>query len=581
MILNALYHLYDRLARDPEGYAIPKMGFSYQKISFVVVLEQDGTLVNIEDYRSHAGRRPVPRLVQVPGQAKKTGSGLDPCFLWDKTGYLLGHDLKKPERAKKEFEAFRTRHLGLEKEISCEAFSAVCNFLRAWTPDMCKQQPILEEVSGGFGVFRLRGETRFVHDYPEISSWWEAHSASRDPGPVGQCLVTGLEAPIARIHPKIKGVKGAQSSGASMVSFNETAYESYGLRQSFNAPVSEEAALKYVAALNALLDGPRRELHSLSLGDVTVAFWTEKPTIAENIFVRFLQKGSEVTTEEIQDEGLRVRLEAFLRSLREGRDASDSFPAEEVTIVYYILGLAPSAARISVRFFYRGNLGELAHNLQKHYQDIRCIREFGGNAKYPDPELPPLQLLLDQTARERKDIPPLLASPLLRAVVTGGQYPQGLFNAVMRRIMLERKVSYARACVVKGYLVRNLRKEVPMALDKQRKDPAYRLGRLFAALEKTQQDAHQGAINRTIRDSFYSSASASPSSVFPWLLRTYQHHLSKLEGGLRVGRERLVQEVLAPITVFPAHLDLAEQGLFALGYYHQMNDFFTPKEETS
>lgn len=579
MALRALYELYDRLTSDPK-YGIAPTGFSYQRVSFVVVLEPDGSLYSVQDARISAGNRLRAPRVLVPGGAKKTGSGLNPCFLWDNRAYLLGYDLSKPERAVRAFDSFRDRHLSLENEVDVPHYSAVCRFLERWDPGEAYRQPILAEVGPGFGVFQIRGESRFVHDHPRIRDWWEADIGSDDDGPEGQCIVTGDVASLARLHPSIKGVAGAQSTGAAIVSFNLSAYESYGKTQSFNAPISSRAAARYTAALNALLDGPQRNKHRLVIGDCTVAFWTDRPSATEDVFLQFASKGSTSLADVgSQDEVLREKLKAFLRALHRGKEVYAELEESPDTTCYYILGLSPNAARIVVRFFHQGTLLQLLENLRRHFSDIAIERQWGDDARHPDPEYPSVDLLLRQTARDSKDIPPVLGGLMLRAVVAGAQYPAGLYQAVMRRIAADRTINYPRACVIKGYLVRNLRKEVPVSLDGSQKDPAYRLGRLFAVLEKTQTDALGAGISATIRDRFYSSASTTPATVFPRLLRTYQHHLTKLEVGWKIAREKLVQEILDPIEGFPPHFGLQEQGLFALGYYHQMRDLFRSKEE--
>jgi len=592
MIFQALHELYARLEADP-AYDVAPCGKSHQKVTFVVVLDPNGNLVGIQDARQEVKGRKIPKPVLVLGDTKPPGSGMKPCFLWDAPGYLLGwQSAKDPgasgkrERAKKTFQAFRKKHLELEKEIGVPEFSAVCRFLERWDPSNCSRYPVLEEVGSGFGVFQIRGETRYVHEHPMIVEWWEKRQSSKEDKAMGQCLITGKTAGIARLHPKIKRVDGSQRSGATIAGFNDPAYWSFGLKQSYNAPVSKEAAHRYVTALNALLDSPRSDKHRLVVGGTTVAFWTDRPCPTEDIFLPFAGHGSSLLESALaQDEGVRARVEAFLKALRRGREAYAELDSEPETRRYFIVGLAaPTPARIAVRFFHRGTLGELLDNLRRHHRDIAIERQFGEGSKNPEPEFPPVQLLLEQTCPrknnlpDREKIPPLLAGPLLEAVVAGARYPDGLFAAVMRRIAAERSVNYPRACVIKGYLVRNVGKEISMSLDTTRPEPAYRLGRLFAALERTQKDA-LGSLNTTIRDSFYASASATPAAVFPRLLRTYQHHLAKLEGGHKVNRERLVQEILAPLSEMPAHLGLAEQGLFALGYYHQMNAFFTKKED--
>jgi CRISPR-associated protein Csd1 len=393
--------------------------------------------------------------------------------------------------------------------------------------------------------------------------------------------VTGQNAAIARIHPKIKGVAGSQPAGATIAGFKDTAYWSYGLEQSFNSPVSEDAAHRYTTALNALLDGPKRGKHRLIVGGTTIVFWTEKPTPTEDIFMSFAAEGSEaLQASEVQDETIRAKIQAFLKALREGREAYGEMENKPEETRYFILGLAtPTPARIAIRFFHEGTLAELLENIRRHHSDIGIERRFGPDSRHPDPEFPPSWFLLRETASVGGDIPPVLPGTLLESIVTDTRYPEALYSAVIRRIAADRILNYPRACIIKGNLVRNRGKEVTMSLDTERGEPPYRLGRLFAALEKTQQDALGGSVGATIRERFYASASATPSSVFPRLLRTYQHHLGKLESGWKVNREKLIQQILDPLSDIPTHLGLVDQGLFALGYYHQMNAFYTKKED--
>lgn len=575
MILNALDALYDRLKADA-SYLVPRPAHSRQKITFKIVLTPSGELLDIQDVRQRAGRALRPLQMEVPGETKPSGTGINPGFLWDNVRYLLGHE-STPDasgRTTSCFEAFRDRHLALEPEIRSDAFSAVCRFLRSWHPTRCAEFPVLEEAaSSGFGVFQIQATNNYVHEDDVVQHWWEKHGVGDLSGVEAQCLVTGSRAPIARLHGKIRGVAGAQSAGATIVGFNEDAYLSYGKEQSFNAPVSEAVAFRYVAALNALLDGPRRDKHRLGVGQATVAFWTERPTATEDVFAAYAT-GIPVREEAAaQDEGLRQKLEAFLRALREGREAYGRLEEEPEGTNFFLLGLSPNAARIAVRFFHRGSLAELLESLRRHHHDIAIERQWP-----KDPEFPSIWSLLRQTARETKDIPPTLEGPILESIVAGASYPHHLYAAVLRRIHADRSVDYLRACVIKGYLNRNRKEGVKMSLDTERIDPSYRLGRLFAALEKTQTDALGSNLNTTIRDAFYGAASATPRAVFPRLMRTYQHHLARLEGGRKVNREKLVQSIVEPLREFPANLDLAGQGLFAIGYYHQRQALYTRRE---
>ncbi len=588
MIFGALCDLYDRFQEDPEYDVAPRTR-SYQKIAWAVVIDRNGDLVDIQDVRQPSGRRLAPKRVLVLGETKPSGSGLNPCFLWDNPAYLLGWDPEKPERAERAFAEFRRQHLAVESEIGVDDFSSVCRFLEKWEPSHGSRFPILEEGGSGFAVFQIRGETHYVHDHPGIAKWWDARQGNPEQAIVGQCLVTGRSGPIARLHGKVKGLAGAQPSGATIAGFNEPAYCSFGLTQSFNAPVSEEAAHRYICALNALLDGPRKEKHCLRIGCTTVVFWTDRPCAVEDIFVAFAQSKPPVLEQRSsQDNDLRLKLKAFLEALRKGREAYAELDEEGAIRRYHILGLGvPTPARVAVRFYHEGTLGSLLENLRRHHEDCQIERQFGEESKRPDPPIPPISMLLDQTCPrkagdklDRDRMHPILPAAFLEAVISRKRYPDALFISIIRRMVADSIVNYPRAYLIKGHLTRNLGKEIPMSLDASRADPSYRMGRLFAALEKTQRDALGSSLNATVRDRFYASASATPGSVFPRLLRTYQHHLAKLEGGTKINREKLVQEILTDVREIPAHLGLPEQGLFALGYYHQMNAFFQKKDRT-
>ena len=577
MILQALNDLYSRLEKD-DSYGIDTPGFSSQKISFCVILEENGDLFDIDTRKPNDTGKQYADLVQVLGEAKPSGSGINPCFLWDNQTYLLGRqpEDKKAGFGQERFNAFRKRHLDLEKEIDCPEFSTVCRFLETWDSSRISEFPELNEVGTGFGVFKIRGRKNYIHETPEISDWWEVNRPQEPSEILGQCLITGeTGVPIARSHPKIKGIADAQSAGASIVSFNNTAYESYGKSQSYNSPVGEDASFRYGAALNALLTGPKAKKHRLRIGDTTCVFWTEVRSEFEDYFGGLLGGA-----EEVQDGTQRARIQRFLEALRSGSVFTD-----DQTILntpFYLLGLAPNAARLSVRFFHRSTIAEMLERLRDHQNCLSIVREFEEpKGKRPaDSEFPAIWRLLDQTARVRDEIPPLLGGALTRAIVQGCNYPEGLFSAVLRRIRADRTINYLRAALLKAVLVRNHNEtNIQIMLDtSEDTDPAYKLGRLFAVLEKTQEEAQPG-INATIRDRFYSSASATPASVFPKLLRTYQHHLSKLNIGSKINRERLVQEILSSVDSqgLPSQLNLKAQGLFAIGYYHQRKDLFTKK----
>jgi CRISPR-associated protein Csd1 len=584
MILQSLEAFYNRLAEEgDDSLVLP--GFSRQNITFRIELKLDGSLVGIFHDREESGKKPVPKKIQVLGTSKPSGQGINPCFLWDNTAYVLGFKLNddKPERTKLTFEAFRDKHLDLETEINTPEFIAVCEFLRHWSPERASEHPVLQELAPGFGVFKIFDQTRYVHEHPAIQTWWkksleiqqQALAKESDETEQMQCLVTGTKTSIARIHePKIQGVNGAQAAGALLVSFNFDASESYGRDQSFVAPVGQDAAFRYAVALNRLLDraGNRR----FQIGDASTIYWTDRQSPAEELFLGLIDSGS------LEDETLKSKLQNLLSCLSRGQYADDLGPQETE---FYILGLSPNAARISVRFWWHGSVAEIAKRIGDHFDDLSIAKPSKFN------EFPGLWEILRETARESKDIPPTLAGGVMRSILQGIEYPAQLFQIVLRRIKADHDISPVRAATIKAHLNRQfrlgkqfspLKGKLEMSLNRDRPESAYHLGRLFAVLEKTQDDAFGGQLNATIKDRFFSSASATPAAIFPRLIRMNQHHVNKIEKKeWQISAEKRMQDIMERIESFPRFLSMPEQGLFAIGYYHQRQDFYTKKEDKS
>jgi len=589
MILQSLHALYERLA-DDEAYEVAEPGFSPQKISFRIVLHPDGSLFAIEDARvpNDAGKL-VPARMRVPGEAKSPGSGINPGLLWDNQTYLLGRqpDDKPAGFGQKRFEAFRQRHLELEQSINQPAFSAVCRFLEQWTPAQLEAYPILSEVGTGFGVFQILGESKPVHATPPIRDWWKNNLPKDETTASGQCLVSGEVTALARLHPKIKGVAGAQAAGASLVSFNAPAYESYGKDQSFNSPVGEHAAFRYGTALNVLLSGPQSSKHRLRIGDTTCVFWTDKKTVLEDIFAVIAGSG-EHAAEETQDHQLREKIQAFLTALQQGREAYGNVADDPDATRFYLLGLAPNAARLSVRFFYQSSIRELLDHLRKHKADLEIVREFEQpiGKRRADSEFPAYWEFLRETVRQGDDPPPLLGGALMRAILEGTPYPEALLTTIIRRVQMERSVNYLRAAAIKAVLTRNHQLTITIMLDPENKRPAYLLGRLFAVLEKIQEEGHReqtgGHLDKTIRDTYFAAACATPASVFPRIEQLSTHHRRHLNPGRKVQFDQLIGEIKwpqSPASGTAKSHNLEDQGLFILGYYHQRKDLFTRKEK--
>ena len=578
MILQALNDYYERLAADPDS-GVASFGYSRQQIAFVVVLEKDGSLHDIQDagVTDAKGKR-RNRAVVVPGNAKPSGSGINPCFLWDNAAYMLGFKLEdpKPKRTRESFEAFRARHLEAEQAIDDPQFSAVCRFLEAWNPDDAGKYPAIGEGTTGFGVFQFRNVTGFVHEQPAVRAWWDKQAAiveNDQQAKTGQCLVTGRIAPIARLHePKIKGVYGAQSSGASLSSFNCAAFESYGKRQSLGSPVSEQAAFQYATALNRLLDPSTGR--RMSVGDTSVVFWTDKPSPAEGLLADILNPSTSA-----EDESRLAEIRPLIDAIAQGK-----FPPQlgSEDVKFYVLGLAPNAARISVRFWYESTLGELVEHLHRHFEALEIAQ--GPN----DLPHPPLWRLLRETARETKDIPDLLEGALLRSILTGQPYPQMFFSALLRRLKADRDIRHVRAAAIKACLVRSYDVTISKELDDEFLQPAYLLGRLFAVLEKCQYDSNP-SVDGTLRARYLARTIAAPALIYPQLLNLNRHHMAKLRSRrdqpkklidwLVTRNEELISKILWWIDDIPNHLIQRDQGVFAVGYYHQNQKLWQSRTE--
>lgn len=562
MILQSLCSYYNRVVETSNG-SIPTEGFTSEKVHFALVINKSGKLVQIIDLREKSGKKNIPRNINVPQGIKKSVN-IAANFLWGNTAYVLGADDKdKPLRTTKCHEEFKILHKKLLTGCNDEGAKAVLAFLLSWKPEDSVKLDYWQEMLKSNLVFQLDGELGFIHDRPAIKNIWTASLNSNKKSDKGMCLIDGKIAPIARLHPAIKGVRGSQSSGAALVSFNLDAFCSYGKNQNFNAPISELNAAAYSKSLNYLL---LSKSNRIQIGDTTAVFWTERNSPVESFFGLILDPRDTAVSDNKE-------LAVFLESVREGK-----LPANyEPDIPFYILGLSPNAARLSVRFWHVSTVKDISEKLGQHFQDLAMVKSFDS-----DPEYPGMWWLLKETANKRSQEgpPPLLAGAVMQSILKGTLYPQALLTAVIGRIRAEQNINYMKAAIIKAVLNRKYRilkkgMEVSMALDKENKNPAYLLGRLFAVLEKAQLDAIP-SVNTTIKDKFYGSASATPRAVFPQLLRLSQYYVAKAEYGRF--RDKQIEEIVYDIKEFPAHLNIDEQGLFAIGYYHQRQDIYRKSE---
>ncbi len=582
MILQALGDYYRRLLERGEQGLSP-FGYSPEKISYEIVLAPDGRPVSVNDIRDTSGRKPVPRMLSVP-QPPKRASNIAPCFLWDKTSYVLGASAAS-RRADKEHAAFKALHLESLAGTEDVGLKAVLAFLAAWTPERFAAEPFKQEMLDANVVFRLDDENRYLHERPAAQAVRARLLAGQADGAaaLADCLVTGQRLPVARLHPAIKGVNGAQSSGASVVSFNLDSFTSYGKVQGENAPVSEQAAFAYTAVLNHLLRRGEHNRQRIQIGDASVVFWAEAPDAGE-------AREAELTFELLlnappDDSQEAARVRAVLDQVAKGRPLADLDPKLQDGTRMFVLGLAPNASRLSIRFWETGTLGLFAQRLARHERDFRI-------EPLPWKTAPAARRVVLATVPNREGaIPKMddafnnLVGEFIRAVLTGSPYPRSLLANTLMRIRSDGNLSGMRAAICKGILAREQRlginvhnEEVPVSLDKESMSPGYRLGRLFAVLEAAQRSALGGQVNATIRDRYYGAASATPASVFPVLLRNTQNHLGKLrkdKPGMAVVLERDIREIVAGLADrFPRCLRIEDQGRFAIGYYHQAQSRF-------
>jgi CRISPR-associated protein Csd1 len=575
--LASLVNAYDRLADRGE---VPPFGYSTEKIGFVILLNVDGTPAGQPvDLRSGDGKKRVARAMAVPASFKRPGTTPRPFFLWDNTAFALGVSAQEGKDANSRFEAFRLRHKTDLSGANDEGLSALLRFLEDWTPTQFSSLGWPEEMKDQNVVFALASEyhERMIHDRPAARSLWERLAAEGDKSEV-MCLVSGRRGPVARLHPAIKGVWGAQSSGASIVSFNLDAFTSYGHEQGDNAPVSEAAAFAYTTVLNKFLERDSR--HRIQIGDASTVFWADASDaeIGERAEAMFGGMFADMPVDESK-QAAAVRVE--LEKVRAGRPQELSADLAK-GVRFFVLGLAPNAARLSVRFWLEDDFGAVARHFARHVEAMRI-------APPPREAYPSLWRCLIEAASQRKseNIPPNLAGEWLRAILTGSPYPLTLLATVLMRLRADKDVNALRVAMLKAVLCTQPNaKEVPVSLDPANKDPGYLLGRLFATYEYAQTQALPG-INATIRDKYYGTASATPRAVFPLLQRSTTHHLAKLRKekyGLAVNIDRRIGEIfeLADAgNLFVPTLTAQRQALFAVGYYHQKNDFYRRKDDAN
>jgi len=585
MIFKSLVEYYERLALQGK---VPPFGLTQEKIGYAFLLDHDGKLQDVINLSDPDDKKSKWKMMPVTASFKRPGSAPPSFFLWDKTAFVLGVDRKVgsdvPTLNLKSHAAFKALHLDRLANSTDAGLVALRKFIAAWIPEQWAQcEQIVKHVPAIFSaniVFRLDGELNYIHERAAAQELIKRYSTI-DEATLGLCLVSGEVRPIARLHPAIKGVWGAQTSGASIVSFNLDAFDSYGKERGANAPVSVHAAFAYTTALNHLLLRDPHHRQCVQIGDASVVFWAEAKNqeaqeAAENAFLSALEPPS-------TDATAAADLKHALDAASEGRAQHNLNASLDPDARIFVLGLSPNASRLSVRYWFTERLDEFTKRLAQHYDDLNIE---------PAPwKTPPAawRLLASIAAQDKtENVPPQLAGSLMRAILSGGRYPRTLLSAAITRIRADGQVTGLRAALCRAVLTRNLRldiknnqQEVPVSLDTSNTETGYLLGRLFSVLENIQRVA-LGNVNASITDRYYASASAVPQQVFFLLLKGAKNHISRArktsDKNLIYSLESKMGDIIGALDGnFPRTLSTEEQSWFAIGYYHQRYAHHSPK----
>jgi CRISPR-associated protein Csd1 len=581
MILQALKEYYERKAADPQSGIAPE-GFELKGIDYLIVVDSAGRFIDIEDNTEKVGKKSVAKKFELPRSKNRQGpKSYETAFLlWDHIGYVLGLAKKPDEKTPKQNDAFKNKIFNLPALLKQdEGVAAVEKFYKSADEynkavarakeKKCDQPQIAPNVS-----FRLQSSPteiipcrKAVKDFVKSNVSSSTDADENETAVEGVCMITGETGIIKRTLSKTF----ISADANSLISFQKNSgYDSYGKEQGYNAPIIQSTEFAYTTALNTLLKTPNQKMN---IGGAATVFWSARQTNFENDFSAFFSEPQK------DDPSAKTRdVKALFESLHNG-----AYIQNEGTTQFYVLGLSQGGGkRICVRFWKTGTIAEFAENIRQHFVDLEITKPQGEPAYYSL-----WRLLVNAAIQDKSEnIPPNITGDFIRSILDGTPYPATLLQLVLRRVKSDTKyrVKPVRAALIKAYLNRYERhnksgdKELEMALDTEQTSAAYHLGRLFAVLEKIQEEANPG-INATIRERYYGAACGNPVTVFPTLLRLKNHHIAKLENkGRGVNFEKLLGEIMGHFDDFPAHLHLHDQGKFAIGYYHQRQDFFTKRE---
>lgn len=582
MVLQSLVNLYEVLAEKDK---VDKQGWAKSKASYGLVIDENGILTNVISLKTtdRSGKKEIASQISLPMPVKRAVN-IAANFLCDTASYLFGNDRKgKPERNKQCFQESKILHQKLLTDDDSPAAKAILLYyenididnIESYLVDIgCNENAITDILKNGANlVFMPLG--KLATDYADICDCWNKYY-SKSKSETEICLVTGKKLPVSRLHPVIKGVRGGQSMGTSLVSFNAPAFESYDKSQGYNSPVSEYAAFAYTTALNYLLS---ENDYVNYFGDTTVVCWTEDDNEGcQEIFADFFGNSDELKQKELRD---------VIKKLSMGQSVKwNSIPINP-EVKFYILGLSPNAARLSVRFFLVNSFGNFMKNVVKHEENMRiAVPNFLQSTHFPAWKV--LRETVNQNSKN-KSAKPQLAGNYIYSILTGYKYPATLYDNIMIRIKAERDVNAEReairAAVIKAFLIRNYpeyKEVLTVSINNDTNNQAYNLGRLFSILEEIQSVANP-TINSTIKDRYFSSASSTPAAIFPFLLDLAQKHIKKIRTenqGFCIAKQKEITDILSRFEEsFPARMTMQEKGAFQIGYYHQVQKRFTKKED--
>ncbi len=592
MLIHALCDYYDILAK--EGKVLPE-GYSSVKIHYLISLTEDGKMDGIIDHQDTvqvpSGKKlkekKVPKDLQMPKRTEK--SGIEANIAEHRSLYIfclnLDKDILTPDdrtnKAQKSHQAFVEANLGFIEGLHTPLIDAFRSFLLNWKPEDETENPWLLGLGKDYGksgyAFCLSGHPEcLLHEEKEFKEkweqWYQDKKAKEKDSHIAQDAISGEQTSIARIHNKIKGVYGGLATGSVLVGFNNPSENSYGNEQSYNSNISETAMNKYTEALNYLLSSDR---HKVLIDDMTVVFWAmDTGEACENLLMDILFGQSDKMKAE-QTERMLAKL---FQDAGKGTVGGERLTLDGIdeNVDFYMMGLKPNSSRLSLKFLVRKKYADILWNIARFQNDLQMGKEFHSVSI-----MRIKRELLSQKSKNEKVNPALLSS-LMESMINGTRLPVSLLENVLRRVKADpgdQKVNAVRAGIIKAWINRASKKEeLKVALDRENYRPAYLCGRLFAVLEKIQQEASGNSLNRTIKDGYFASASARPSMVFPKLIRLSQYHLNKVKSPVYFNK--LTGEIIGHLDGgFPDTLFLKEQGEFVVGYYQQYQSFFEKKNK--